>query len=203
MKFTYLTWLVAVLLSACSANPPNLSAPLPAAGAAPPSSSVTVQLKNSSFTAANTGLITDWSAKEHSEGKSFTFSLDSNEPYSTPTSARIHRVGTEIYGILDQRVQMQAAWIGKVARLSAALKTEKVDSFGAGLILQAIGGGDTILEWNHMNNRRVTGTTAWQRYEVELIVPSTAVFMRVGVMLEGGGTLWADDVNLEIVNLTP
>jgi hypothetical protein len=200
MKFTYIAWLMTVLMSACSANPPDPSAPLSAAAVVSLVNTVAVPLKNPSFTTGTGGLIADWSAKEHSEGRSFTFSLDDNEPYSAPTSARIQRVGAEIYGILDQRVQMQTGWSGKVARLSAALKTEKVDSFGAGLILQAIGDGDAILEWNHMNDKRVTGSTPWQRYAVELTVPGTAVYIRVGVMLEGGGILWADDVKLEIVN---
>lgn len=204
MKLIYAAFAITLALGACSANPPeqtgSTSTAITSNGSSTSGNTTTIVLKNPSFTTDNAGVIADWSAKEHSEGKSFIFSLDRSEPYSAPASARIQRVGAEIYGILDQRVPALPDWSGKVARLSGVLRTAKVDSFGAGLILQVIGGGDSIMEWNHMNDRRVTGTTPWQRYVVEVNVPTNANYIRVGVMLEGGGTLWADDLKLEIVN---
>ena len=43
---------------------------------------------------------------------------------------------------------------------------------------------------------RVFGTTPWAPFRVEVKVPPAAQQLLVGVMLEGGGTLWADDVLL-------
>lgn len=50
-----------------------------------------------------------------------------------------------------------------------------------------------------MNDARVRGTQPWKRYDIELAIPANAERLRVGVMLEEQGTLWADDISLEIV----
>jgi len=178
-------------LTACSANPPDQG---PAAGV------TAVPLKNPSFNGDPAGVLTDWLALEHNEGGSYTFTADRKNAYSGESSARIHRTGHEIYGRLDQRVTVRPEWTGKTVRLSGMLKTENVTGNGGALILQAIGADGGISAWNHMQDKRVKGSVDWAKYAVELKTPPQAAYFRVGVMLEDGGTLWADDLQLEIVH---
>ena len=101
---------------------------------------------------------------------------------------------------MNQLVPLQASWIGKTARLSGYLKTANAVDGGAGLMLQMLGGAGEILDWNHMNDSKVKLNQPWQSYSITLkILPKTA-FISVGVMLEGGGTLWADDMKLELID---
>jgi hypothetical protein len=43
------------------------------------------------------------------------------------------------------------------------------------------------------------GTRGWQRYAISLPVPPGTERAEIGAMLQGKGTLWLDDVELEFV----
>lgn len=157
-------------------------------------------LRNASFEIDASANFPGWEMLEHSRGKSFTFTADSQGARSAPSSLRIHRYGDEDWGLLRQMVPVRPEWRGRKARLSGYLRSEGADHFGGALIVQARGAGDAVLTWDHMPERRVFGTTPWAPFRVEVKVPPAAQQLLVGVMLEGGGTLWADDVLLEIVD---
>lgn len=162
---------------------------------------INVPIQNATFDQASaSGELTYWLASEHNQGNSYTFAATSDSAWSAPLSLKIHRYGTETYGAMNQLVPLQASWIGKTARLSAYLKTANAVDGGAGLMLQMLGGAGEILDWNHMNDSKVKLNQPWQSYSITLkILPKTA-FISVGVMLEGGGTLWADDMKLELID---
>jgi hypothetical protein len=86
---------------------------------------------------------------------------------------------------------------GQRVRLTAFLRSETVASRGhLGLSMSG-------------NNLRVevSGTSSWKRYELVADVPRAARSIEILVVLEGTGTLWADDFTFEQVNnsvpLTP
>ena len=51
-----------------------------------------------------------------------------------------------------------------------------------------------------MQNARVKGTQSWKCYTIELKIPSSAYSLIVGVMLKDGGTLWADNLMIELID---
>jgi hypothetical protein len=55
------------------------------------------------------------------------------------------------------------------------------------------------LAFDNMQSRPVKGTRDWQRYEVVLDVAPEAKKIAMGVLLDGEGTLWVSDMNLEVV----
>jgi hypothetical protein len=90
---------------------------------------------------------------------------------------------------------------GKRLRLSGFLRTENARQ-GAGLWMRVDGPGRpprTVLAFDNMDNRRVRGTSDWREYAVVLDLPSTADAVVFGVLLNGSGTVWADDLVLEEV----
>lgn len=159
-----------------------------------------VPLVNASFNADGQGRLAGWLASEHNTGNSYTFMADTQQARSQPSSARIQRYGQEIFGLLEQEVRVKPEWIGKTARLSGHLKSAGVSGTGGALVLQARLGGGAILVHNHMDDRRVRGDTPWTLYTVEIKLPPNAWSLRVGVLLEDGGTLWADDLALDIMD---
>ena len=95
-----------------------------------------------------------------------------------------------------------APYAGKTVRLSAWIRTEAIPEHrrsGAGLVLAAMRDG-TILAHEHMKASRVRGTTDWKRYTIELALPPRMTRLELGAMLEGSGTMWVDDFELEVVD---
>jgi hypothetical protein len=141
-----------------------------------------------------------WVAIQHAGAESYDFALDSGQKHSGTQSMRIKKIGPEIYGTIMQ-VLDGARYAGKTVRLSAWIRTEAIPDGrnpGAGLVLAALRGG-AFLAHDFMSRSRVRGTTDWQRYTVELKLPPATTRLELGAMLEGAGTLWVDDFELEVV----
>lgn len=161
---------------------------------------IIIGLKNPSFDPDNQGKISAWHRTEHATGNSYTFVADSENAHSTPSSARIRRHGSEHYGTLEQLINVHPSWHNKTVRLTGWLRGEGISGAGGALILRANGGSGQILDWNFMENSRVKGTQDWKRYTIELEIPPATFSLLVGVTLEGGGTLWADDLSIELID---
>ncbi len=178
------------LLAACGGTPQG----------APHSGFTSIPLQNPSFNAEADGKMPGWIMTEHGAGNSYTFVADPVNAKSAPTSARMKRHGIEPYAFLEQAVLILPAWHNKTLRLSGAMKSEKIDGGGGALMMRADGGSGEILAWNFMADARVKGTQDWKSYSIDLKIPPTGRLLRVGVMLEDGGTLWADDLLLELID---
>lgn len=212
-------WIV-LLLAGCAQHPVSvITPPAPAASAgkqevapaAMPSlyakrkariaaPDITISLKNPSFDPDSQGEISGWSKNEHSTGNSYTFVADTENAHSIPSSARIRRHGSEVWGTLDQMIQVHPSWYNKTVRLTGWLMGEGISGTGGALILRADGRSGEILAWNFMENNRVKGTQDWKRHTIELKIPSATFYLLVGVTLIDGGTLWADDLLIELID---
>jgi hypothetical protein len=159
-----------------------------------------IPLVNPSFNADDNGRFNGWTAIEHMTANSYHFTADDRKPHSAPTSARIERYGPEFYGLLQQRLKVPPEWIGKTVRLTGFLKTAGATGKGGAFTLQARGGDDSILAHDHMDDRRVRGDQPWKSYSTLFKLPTGTWFLLVGVMLEDDGTLWADDLALELID---
>jgi hypothetical protein len=58
--------------------------------------------------------------------------------------------------------------------------------------------GETM-SFDNMGSRPITGTTEWRQYRIVLDVPETADLIALGVLLQGPGRVWIDDVEVERV----
>lgn len=86
---------------------------------------------------------------------------------------------------------------GKRVRLSGYIKTQDVSQGFAGLWLR-IDGPSGVLAFDNMQDRGVTGTTGWERYEVELPVAADATNVVFGALFPANGTGWFDSLKLEV-----
>jgi hypothetical protein len=87
---------------------------------------------------------------------------------------------------------------GKRWRMSAWAKSENVEGWG-GLWMRVDGDGKQPLAFDNMQSRPLKGTTGWTRYAIVLDVPKEAVNLAFGVLLDGKGAVWIDDVDFEEV----
>jgi hypothetical protein len=87
-------------------------------------------------------------------------------------------------------------------KLTARMRTE--DAMRAQLWMRVDGPDRKPQSFDNMNNRPVTGDSAWKTYEIVLDVPSDGFAIAFGVLLSGPGTVWVDDFKFERVpNTTP
>lgn len=146
-----------------------------------------------------------WWAVQHAGPLSYTFEHDTKIRHGGERSLRVTNVGPEPFGAIYQTV-LASAYRGRTLRLSAWLRTEGTSGnrygSGAGLKLHSVRGGYPI-DLIEMRRDAVHGTTDWARYEIALKVPAEAETLEAGVVLFGPGTVWLDDVALDVVDDLP
>jgi hypothetical protein len=86
----------------------------------------------------------------------------------------------------------------KRVRLSAFVKSEKVENW-AGLWFRIDGEGRNTLGFDNMQDRPIKGTTDWTKVSIVLDVPQEAKALAFGILLNGSGRVWMDDLKFEVV----
>jgi erythromycin esterase-like protein len=86
---------------------------------------------------------------------------------------------------------------GKRVHYSGYIKTEGVTRGFAGLWWR-VDGASGVLAFDNMQNRGVTGTTDWKKYELDLPVAADAKNINFGALHTGDGTAWFDGLNVEL-----
>lgn len=106
----------------------------------------------------------------------------------------------EGFGTLMQTFEADA-FRGKRLRMTAHVRTEDVTEW-AGLWVRVDGAGATPqpLAFDNMDDRPISGTTAWAAHSVVLDVPTAAAAVSFGVLLNGPGRVLLDDVTFEEVD---
>jgi hypothetical protein len=119
-------------------------------------------------------------------------------------SATVKATASDLHGFGTLMQNAAAdAYRGKRIRFSGYVKSEKVadrTGAGAGLWLRIDGPKQELLGFDNMMSRSVKGTTDWRRYEIVLDVPNTAASVAFGILLNGDGQVWMDDLNFEVVS---
>lgn len=103
------------------------------------------------------------------------------------------------FGFLSKSVQPDE-YIGKRVRFSSLVKTHLPEGASAQLWLRVDGDWKEKPEcFDNMYESRIKGTTAWNQYAVAVDVPATSQKITYGILLNGTGQVWLDDVILEPV----
>ena len=132
----------------------------------------------------------------------FAVGVDRRITHGGWASARIQSLPAATgFGSLMQ-VASAERYRGKRIRFSAWVRAEAV-ARNAGLWLR-VDGQDRdpkhSLAFDAMADRPIAGTRDWRRYEIVLDVPAQAASLAFGAHLSASGTIWVDDVKLEIVD---
>jgi hypothetical protein len=100
-------------------------------------------------------------------------------------------------------MQMFAAdsYRGKRLRMSGSVRADAVDGW-AGLWMRVDGPQRETLQFDNMQDRPITGTRDWLRYEIVLDIPQQSTQIAFGVLLHGKGQLNLDAVRFEEVDTT-
>jgi erythromycin esterase-like protein len=102
------------------------------------------------------------------------------------------------FGFAVATLPVQAA-AGKHLSFTGYIKSEDISQGYAGLWMRADGAqGAKPLAFDNMQDRGVTGTTPWKRYEISLDIPANATNIVFGTLQTGSGTAWFDSLKIEI-----
>ena len=145
------------------------------------------------------GLPSGWKRTLNAKADRYLIHVDSEIKHGGEASASIKfNCGDDQYPWASLGQPFAAdEYRGKRVRLSGWLKT--VDAGEAGLWMR-IDGEQRVLAFDNMGDRAVSGTTDWKMYSVVLDVPSDAKNISLGVLLNGKGQIWADDLTFEVVD---
>ncbi len=91
-------------------------------------------------------------------------------------------------------------YIGTRLKLTGYIKTENIDGW-AGMWMRVDGDSPVKqLQFDNMGNRPIKGTNEWTKYEIVLDVPEKSTGIYYGVLIEGNGEIWLDNLTFEIVS---
>jgi len=140
-----------------------------------------------------------------SHPKSYTMTTDNRIAQSGNYSAVIKssNTKTEGFGTLMQQCSPDK-FIGKRVKMSGYLRSDKVVGT-AGLWFRV--DVDTIpVSFDNMQvgkeNRAISGTTPWKKFELVLDVPANATLLSYGALLSGTGQIGFDNLKFEVVDKT-
>jgi erythromycin esterase-like protein len=100
------------------------------------------------------------------------------------------------FGVANATFPIKEA-AGKRAHYSGYIKTEGITRGYAGLWWR-VDGASGMLAFDNMQDRGVTGTTDWKRYDIELPVAADAKNISFGAILTGDGSAWFDGLTVEL-----
>ncbi len=143
---------------------------------------------------------TGWRLRPTSDGP-YTAVLDTLHVHSGRSSLRLSAADS---------LKPDAGWVQQVLAVGTmrgqrVMLSGYVRSLGAAaasLWLRVEGtrdGSATLMGFDDMPDRMVTGTTAWTPLYTVLDIPQDAEYITYGALMVGSGAVWADDLQLDIV----
>ncbi len=129
----------------------------------------------------------------------YTMARDRNTTHGGKASAYVKSIVPRPggFGTLMQSFKADA-YCSRRVRLSGFLRSEDVRNW-AGLWMRVDGAKGEVLAFDNMQDRAVKGTTDWTRYEIVLDVPEAGQQIAMGLILDGPGQVWMDDLKIEVV----
>ena len=117
--------------------------------------------------------------------------------YSAYIRTLTRRVLADQFGALTQSVRADA-YRGSRVRLSGWIRTAGLTGAGAGLWLRSDGAGPQ--PFDNMSGRRLLGTNDWREVSIVADIPEDAIGMAFGAIMVSPGTIWVDDLRLDVVD---
>ncbi len=148
---------------------------------------------------SNAQSINGWT-KAGSKPLSYEVGFDKNNAKKGKKSAYIESIDHEIkgFGTLMQSCDAKN-YLGKKIKLTAFIKSEDVAN-RAGMWLRVDSKfAKKYLSFDNMQDRPIKGNTDWIKYEIVLNVPLESSILNYGVLINGTGKVWFDQLSIEIV----
>jgi len=131
-------------------------------------------------------------------GGNYYLGVDTSASYEGHNALRITplgKTGNHDFGCAVKRIPVTFA--GKTITLNGYLKLDSVAGGYGGLFMRVDNRSGAVYKMDNMRNRKLQGTTAWQKYSIHLPLPEGGGTVYVGAINSSSGKVWAD--NLEVL----
>ncbi len=136
-----------------------------------------------------------------SHPKDYKMEIVSSTHHSGSKAAMIqYSASTEPAGFgTYMQMHQPGAWAGKKLKMTGYIKTVDISSW-CGMWCRVDGAdGKEMMDFDNMGDRPIKGTTDWTKYEIIVNVPKDASAIAYGILVDGKGTAYFDDVNFEVL----
>jgi RNA polymerase sigma factor (sigma-70 family) len=137
-----------------------------------------------------------------SDAKDFESGIDVSDSHSGDECAYLKSVASRprTFGFLSKSIK-PGPYLGNRLKMSAWVKTKLENEATVQLWLRADGAWKNRVGcFDNMYKRAIAGATEWTKHAVSVDVPATAERILFGVLLNGKGKVWIDEVALELLN---
>lgn len=138
--------------------------------------------------------------KAGNKPKSYEVGFDKKNVKTGKKSAYIESIEDDIkgFGTLMQTCDAKN-YLGKKIKLTAYIKSENVANW-SGMWLRVDSKFEKkSLSFDNMHDRPIKGDSDWTKYEIILNVPLESSTLNYGVLINGTGKVWFDQLSIEIV----
>jgi beta-lactamase regulating signal transducer with metallopeptidase domain len=133
-------------------------------------------------------------------GVGYELALDAEIFHQGKSSGRVKRIADGGRGGSLTNGTSAVPYRGKRLKYSGFLRSQDAGTAGLWMRVDSIQDGVAKpIAFDNMSTRPIKGTTEWNEYAVVLDVPPEATSIAFGILLTGQGTLWGDDLKIEIV----
>jgi hypothetical protein len=124
----------------------------------------------------------------------YAYGIDDEERFQEKPSGYLRSKEAEVdgFGTLMQTFRAEK-YRNKRLHFSAMVKAEGVENW-AGLWMRVDGPQDRVLGFDNMQSRPIQDTSDWQPYKIILDVPEESLEIAFGVLLDGPGQVWINDI---------
>ena len=137
--------------------------------------------------------------KAGSDPNDYDMGTDTHVAYTGTSSGYIKSSKPEPKGFGTYMQMFDASdYRGKRLCLSAYIKSEGIQKW-AGMWMR-VDRDQKPVAFDNMQDRAIKGTQSWNRHEIVLDVDPKAAQIAFGILLEGKGTAWIDDVAFDVVS---
>jgi len=130
----------------------------------------------------------------------YAVGIDLIESKSGYASAYLKSTSTKPVGFANLMQEIKANnFRGQRVRLSASIKAKFISGW-SGLWMRVEDVIGRPLGFDDMSNRSIVGSSEWFQYEIVLDVPNNSDKITFGILLNGKGQVWVDNVKLLVVS---
>ncbi len=132
--------------------------------------------------------------------ESYKIDLENSIAQNGEKSALIESIESDIngFGTLMQTCSAKE-YLGKKVKMSGFIKTENISNWvGMWLRIDPIKSPSSEY-FDNMRDRQIKGTSNWTKYEIILDIPTNSNSMNFGVLINGTGKVWFDNLSFEVV----
>ncbi len=136
--------------------------------------------------------------KAGTEPTAYSVAIDTIQARKNHKSIQIRSLGNSTGFVVLMETIQASHYRSRRVRFSGYLRTQQVSGW-AGLWMRIDGPDRKVLGFDNMKKRPVHGNTPWKKYSIIMDIPQKAQQISFGVLLNGDGQAWVNEIQFETV----